>query len=117
MFFIVSLKKVEAYDQHNDQFLPVRDSVNVLLMRGIFRQFKIPIWYKFAKKPSKDDLLHIIKEVEECGFHVASVTCDSASDNQGLANDLKITKENPFFKNPCRDDNVYWFFDPGSDQL
>ena len=114
----VHLKKANGYDQHNDQVLGPFNEATVMLMRGVFRHFKLPVWYRYASRPSKEDMFEIIQKIEDAGFHVVSVTCDSAPVNRTFAANLGVTIETPFFKHPFRkDDKIFWFFDIGSDQL
>ena len=84
-----------------------------MLLRGLFENYKIPIWYRFDTALTPEELLEIIKKIEAAGFHVVAVTCDMGKSNQKCAKDLGVTLEHPFFENPCRPgSNVHWFYDP-----
>ena len=84
-----------------------------MLVRGLFANFKIPIWYRYDHVLGKKELLDIITKIESHGFHTVSVTCDMARSNQKLGKSLGVTVDNPRFPNPCRPNNfVYWFYDP-----
>ena len=101
-----------AYNQQADQVVGPHKAANVMIMRGLFKSFKMPVWYMFDTQLTPDELRKIIQCVEDAGFHVVSVTSDMGSSNQGLARDLGITVNNTCFPNPARPDNViYWFFD------
>ena len=83
-----------------------------MLLRGIFSNFKIPIWYRYDTQLGKKEYLDIVKKIEEQGFHVVSTSCDMAKSNQSLAKSLGVTDEEPYFPNPCRpNSNIYWFYD------
>ena len=83
-----------------------------MLLRGIFSNFKIPIWYRYDTQLGKKEYLEIVKKIEEQGFHVVSTSCDMAKSNQSLAKSLGVTDEEPYFPNPCRpNSNIYWFYD------
>ena len=62
--------------------------VNVMLVRGLFANFQIPIWYRYDHVLGKNEYLGIIKKIEDKGFHVTSTTCDMAKSNQKLATSL-----------------------------
>ena len=40
--------------------------VNVMLVRGIFANFKIPIWYRYDSVLEKTEFLGIIDKIENC---------------------------------------------------
>ena len=86
--------------------------VNVMLVRGLFNNFKIPIWYKYDHVLGKKEYLDIVEKMETLGFHVVSTSCDMARSNQKLATSLGVTEETPYFPNPSRpDSNIFWFYD------
>ena len=79
---------------------------NVMLLRGLAKHFKTVVWYRFNNSPEKsqkmdkDELFYIIRKVENCGYHVISVSTDGGQDNQTFAKNLGITKEHPKFSHP-----------------
>ena len=86
--------------------------VNVMLVRGLFNNFKIPIWYKYDHVLGKKEYLDIVEKMETLGFHVVSTSCDMARSNQKLAKSLGVTEETPYFPNPSRPaSNIFWFYD------
>ena len=86
--------------------------VNVMLVRGLFNNFKIPIWYKYDHVLGKKEYLDIVEKLESLGFHVVSTSCDMARSNQKLAKSLGVTEETPYFPNPSRPaSNIFWFYD------
>ena len=83
-----------------------------MLIRGLFANFKIPIWFRYDSILPKEELLEIITKIESHGFQVISITGDTARSNQKLAKDLSVSVEKPYFQNPCRPNaHIYWFFD------
>ena len=41
--------------------------VNVMLLRGLFANFKVPIWYRYDHQLGKKEYLDIIKKIESQG--------------------------------------------------
>ena len=108
----VHLKKDLSYDSTEDKFIGPHSRANVMLLRGLFKNYKIPIWYKFDHVLSSDELIEIIKKVESAGYHVVAVTADMAKENQKCAKDLGVTQNDPRFENPCRPgSHIHWFCD------
>ena len=91
----------------------VTSDINDFILRGLFKNFKIPIWYRFDTILRKEELLSIMEKIESLGYHIVSMTCDMHKSNQKLSTDLGVTIENPRFENPFRPGSyVYWIFDP-----
>ena len=115
----IHLKKTDIrWEQKTDQIIGPNNTANVMVMRCLFKNLKMPIWFRYgipeksgSSQLGKEELLDIIKQLELIGFHVVSVVCDSGPSNVGLANKFNITPEMSWFQNPSRDAKVYWFFD------
>jgi hypothetical protein len=108
----VYLRKEMSYDNQEDCIIGPHQRANTMLLRGIFKRWKIPVWYQFDSNLSKDLLFDIIKEVEGAGYHVVSITSDMGSTNLGLAKKLGITTDDPSFEHPCRPGHkIWWFYD------
>ena len=104
-----------AYDNSLDQVVGPHGKANVVIMRGVFTKYTIPIFYEYDTAMTKEKLNEIIVKIQSFGYHVTGFTCDSAPDNRGLSNQLGITDDIPKFKNPSPEfENEYiWFmFDP-----
>ena len=83
-------------------------------LRGLFKNFKIPVWYDFDKKMTDKELKEIITKLEDITYHVICLTMDNGGDNIGLAGSLGISEEDqPYFDHPTRPgEKVFVFFDP-----
>ena len=108
----VHVKKDISYDSQNDQIVGPFSKANTMLVRGIFKKFKMPVWFRYDTALKKEELFEIIKQVESFGLHVVSLTSDMGPDNRALATSLGITPYNTSFENPARPNNpIYFFFD------
>ena len=72
----------------------------VVMIRGIFKHWKQPIFYKFNTSMTKELLVEIIRAVEMSGFKVYTMTCDLGCENRSLLKELEISTEKCCFKNP-----------------
>lgn len=87
---------------------------NVLIMRGVFASYNIPLWYGYDTKMNAETLNDIIVKVQNLGYHVIGITADSAPDNRNLANQLGVTDDSPYFPNPSpqhKGEVIYFLFD------
>ena len=97
----VSVKADLSYDATHDRFIGPKSEANVMMCRGIFSNFKIPIYFVFDTAINKENLEVAIKAVETAGFHVVAVCCDMGTNNTAVKHELKVTVEEPWFKHPC----------------
>jgi hypothetical protein len=108
----IHLKSDISYDKHNDQIIGPHREANVLMLRGLFAKWKLPIWYGYDQALAKDVLLDIIKKVEAEGIDIAGVVCDQGGKNLGLAKKMGIDHENTVFDHPsCPGQKIAWFYD------
>ena len=108
----VYVKKDISYNPTRDQVVGVHTKCNMLLLRGIFLNYKIPIWYRFDTAMDKTELDDIVKKLEDISYHVVCLTCDNGGDNVGLASSLGVSDETPYFQHPTREgEKIYFFFD------
>ena len=108
----VHLRKDISYDSQEDKIVGPHSKANTMLIRGIFKKFKLPVWYRYDTALKKDELFEIIQELESLGYHVVSLTSDMGPDNRALAKSLGISPENTKFENPSRPGHfIYYFYD------
>ena len=103
-----------SYDISLDQVVGPHQKSNLLILRGIFTKYTLPIWYGYDTPMTPSLLNEIIMKIQSFGFHVTGITCDNYPDNQALARDLGITDELPRFPNPSPDKKgefIYFLFD------
>lgn len=114
----VSVRRSIAMDNSEEQVIGPHKKANVMMMHGMFYDFKIPIWYRFDYNMSVAELTDIINHIEDAGFHVVSVTTDNFSGNTSVAKKMGATMEQPWFIHPSREDKpgqkakIFWIFDP-----
>ena len=89
-----------SYDQQTDDVIPSSSKMQCIIIRGIRKAFKVPIFINFDIPMSPELLRSAISRSEEVGALVLTATCDFANDNQTLLKDLGVTMEDPFFEHP-----------------
>ena len=97
----VSVKAEISYDSTHDRFVGPHSEVNVMMVRGVYSNFKIPIYFEFDKALNKDNMEMGIKAVESAGFHVIAICSDMGTKNKAVKDELGVTVEEPWFKHPC----------------
>ncbi len=108
----VHLKKTIEYDSATDSVIGPHSTANLLMVKGLVKNFRMPVWFQFGYGLTPEVLLGIIDKLNNIGLKVVVVTCDMGPSNRGLAKGLKVTKEQPFFYHPNQPDQpIYYVYD------
>ena len=108
----VNTKADISLDVTHDRVVGPHSDMNVLMVRGLYGNYKVPIWAGYDEKMTKDILEEAIKALSEVGFHVIAVVCDMGTKNDQVKKELGVTIEQPWFQNPCADRpnaRVFWY--------
>jgi len=132
----MSISNLMSYYPKRDQILGPFKKVQVLSVRGLFGQWKYPVFYDFDTKMTISLLLQTIKKLHDTGLvikgdylyliqvgihpinysYYAGIVCDNATDNQKLWKDLGICVDDEHnvissFYHPVTGENVWAFSD------
>jgi len=100
-----------CYDKAIDQVLGPHKTVQVVMVRGLFKSWKQPVFYSYDTPITASILNNIISKLYNCGYNVAEVTSDMGPTNISLWNSLKIAHTNSSFLHPNTGKNIYVFAD------
>jgi hypothetical protein len=92
----VKVKNVLEYDVGNDRILGPHNHMQCVMARGLFSNWKQPIYLDFDKKMTPDVLLTLIEKLFEISFNVVAIVSDCGGTNVGLWKNLRITTSIPF---------------------
>lgn len=107
----MKIRKVYLYDRVNDETLKPYSYVQVAVLRGLFGNWKQPIFFEYDCKMTKNKLFNIIRFAEKAGFPVVAMVSDLGGGNRGLHTELKISISQTWFINPDNDQKIYVFAD------
>lgn len=107
----IKVESIYTYDKSNDQTLKPYKYVQVAVLRGLFGNWKQPIFYDFDCQMTKNKLFEIITYVENAGFPVVAMVSDLGGGNRGLHKELNISVSQTWFSNPTNDKKIYVFAD------
>lgn len=68
-----------------------------IMARGLFKNWKQPIYYNFDTSMFSDILFAVIRQLYEIDYIVVAITCDMGASNIKLWNKLCIGVENPSY--------------------
>ena len=92
----VHLKRDISYDSTTDSIVGPHSKVNTMLARGLFSNYKFPIWYNYHRKGETlgpKEINEIISNLQNEGFHIIAIVCDNAKSNQKLGSRQKLFVE------------------------
>lgn len=69
----MKLRSVYMYDKANDETLKPYNYVQVAILRGLFGNWKQPIFYAFDCQMTEDKLFEIINFAENAGFSIVAM--------------------------------------------
>ena len=120
------LTRKAEWDRKLDCMLGPNKQANVFMVRSLNGNWKLPVYIDFEPTTNPNDpklpkgtkelpkipkflLMQIIIQLEAIGVKVLSTVSDMGGDNQGLANDLRITPDNITFPNPWDPERPIYF--------
>lgn len=100
---------------NDDRENVVANEALVFMIHGIFQPSKQILSFTFAKgatssKKLKTFTIQCIEKLGEIGLNVRAVVADQGPNNRGLFNQLKVSKDKPYFF--YNHQKVYCMFDP-----
>lgn len=100
------------YDKKTDTLHAPYNYVQVIMARGVFSNWKQPIYYAYDTKLTKNIIDDAIRNLESIGYEVVSVVMDMGGGNRGLWKEYRIDENKPYLEHP-NDSNrkVFMFAD------
>lgn len=107
----VKIKTIWEYDIAGDQVLGPYSQMQVVMARGLFCNWKQPVYIAFDQKMTQEILLNIISKLHDISYNVVACVSDCGGGNVGLWKTLNVDVVNTSFKHPNTDQHVYMFAD------
>uniref|UniRef100_A0A182PUU2 THAP-type domain-containing protein n=1 Tax=Anopheles epiroticus TaxID=199890 RepID=A0A182PUU2_9DIPT len=108
----MKVNKILEYDPASDEILGPYNNMQVVMARGLFKNWKQPIFIGFDQRMTKDILLEIVKHLSIIGINVVAIVSDNCQSNIGCWKDLGAHDYlNPYFLHPCTNSKIYVFPD------
>ncbi len=87
----MALQKDIQFDQATQTVHGPHDQAQVVMIRGLYRNFKQPVFFDFDTPVTKDILFTLMNKLDDIGFQVEAVINDMGSKNLGLWRELGVT--------------------------
>ena len=72
----ISVEPSITYDQREDRILPSANKCQVVMVRGLLRGFRLPVYIAFNQVMTKEILFDVIKACEEQGAEIVATVSD-----------------------------------------
>lgn len=99
------------YSKIDDEIIGPHNYAQVVMVRGLFDNWKQPVFLDFDLKMTKDLLLKTITELHNIGYSIVAVASDCGGGNQGVWKEFSISSDKPYFLHPVTQEKVYLFAD------
>lgn len=99
------------YDKKNDQVIGPHNQMQVIMVRGIFKNWKQPIYVNFDQQVTPEILNEAISILYENSYTVVACVSDCGGSNVGLWKKLDITIDKTFFLHPTTKKKIYFLAD------
>ena len=100
----MALHKTIQYDQGEQQVMGPHEQVQVIMIRGLLKNFKQAIYYQFDQPVTREILTEVLDRLDDIGFSVEIVVSDMGSKNMALWKELNIQPGQVHFQQ--RDRNI-----------
>ncbi|EFN62483.1 Transposable element P transposase, partial [Camponotus floridanus] len=107
----IKVFSLDEYDKQHDEILGPHKHMQVVMARGLFTNWKQPIFVNFDTKMTKSILMDIIDKLHTASYSVVACVSDCGGGNIGLWKELGITIEQTNFLHPITNEAVYVFTD------
>ena len=107
--------KILEYDHESDRVFGPHKKLQLVMVRGLCKKWKQPIFYDFDTPMRKGLLFEIVEHAENIGILVYGVNFDLG--NRGLLTSLGVTEDDPFFTNPADDSRRIYVFPDAPHEL
>ncbi len=104
----MTIKNCYEYHHGQDKVYGPHKKVQLVILRGLFHKWKIPIFYSFDTTMTKKLLLEIVLAVEEHNAIVRGAAGDLG--NQKVISELGLTEDQPWFLSPLDETRKIYFF-------
>ncbi|XP_058836166.1 uncharacterized protein LOC131692853 isoform X2 [Topomyia yanbarensis] len=104
----MSVDDTFEYDSRSDTAIGPHKNIQVAMARGLFAQWKQPVYAAFDAKMTSEILENIIFALHRAGFNVVGCVSDCGGGNQGLWSTLGVNHEHTHIIHPITGENVYF---------
>lgn len=107
----MKIKSTYEYDKKNDQILRPHSQMQVIMVRGIFKNWKQPIYVHFDQLITPDIINEVISILYENSYIVVACISDCGGGNIGLWKKLDISIDKTYILHPITNENIYFLAD------
>lgn len=107
----VKVSSLIEYDQKCDEIVGPYKYMQVVMARGLFSQWKQPVFIGFDTKMTKLLLEQIVSDLNAVKYEVVACVSDCGGGNLGVWKELNINIDQTFFFHPITKNKIYVFAD------
>ncbi|KFM77868.1 Transposable element P transposase, partial [Stegodyphus mimosarum] len=107
----MKIKTTYEYDTKHDQIIGPYSQMQMLLARGLFNNWKQPLFVDFDRRMTNAILFSVISKLHQIGYKVVAVVSDMSGSNHTLWKTLQINENKSWCMHPISSENIYFLAD------
>lgn len=104
----MAIKSKYEYHQAQDKVYGPAKKVQLVVLRGLFSKWKLPIFFSFDTTMDRYLLCEIIRAAENYSARIRGIACDLG--NHKLISELQVSETKSWFDHPCDSKRKVFFF-------
>lgn len=100
MNYEIKVNETYEYGQKFDQVIGPHKQMQVIMLRGLFTNWKQQIFLDFDTSITPEIVSTAIKKTQSCGFDVVACVSDMGGGNYGMWKKMSVGLDKPWFANP-----------------
>ena len=104
----MKVSKILVYDPVSDEVIGPYNYLQVVMARGLFKNWKQPVFIGFDQKMTKDIIMTIIAKLAEHNINVTAIVSDNCQANIGCWKELgAYDHKQPYFTHPTNEGKIF----------
>jgi hypothetical protein len=111
LFDEVKVASTYEYDQKADDIIGPHTYMQVIVARGLFANWKQPVYIGFDTKMTKKLLDEVVISLHTIKYNVVACVSGCGGGNQGLWTELGVSVTDTSYNHPVTQEDIYFFPD------
>ena len=104
----MSIMQDISYSRFLDRVFGPNRRLEVLMLRGLFRKWKQPVYFNFDTPENSELFYKILEAVQSFGFTVRACVSDMGAENRKLWKELNVSEDSPWIMSSHK---IFFFAD------
>lgn len=107
----MKVRSLYEYDVVEDQIVGPHGQMLVVMVRGLFKNWKQPVYINFDQKMTCSILIKVITELNKISYNVVACVSNCGEENIRLWEEMGLSVEQCYFWHPVTNQKIFYFAD------